>query len=186
MKIIKEIWKPIEGFENLYEVSDLGRIKSLNYHRTGVEKFLKPRKNERGYLYVNLYRDGKRKTFKIHRLVGTAFLPNPMCFTEINHKDEDKTNNTKSNIEWCDSEYNTNYGSRNKRIASAQINHPAKSKVVEASKYSDFREICLRFASTKEADRNGYFSSNVSKCCRGCFNREGNNKYRGLYWRYAS
>ena len=173
----KEIWRPIDGFEGLYEVSNLGRVKSLWFCR---EKILKPKKRRNGYLQVGLRRNGKRKTFLIHRLVGEAFIPNPEGFEQVNHIDENKSNNCVSNIEWCSAKYNTNYGSRNERMATAL------SKPVEASRFSDFREIELRFASTAEAGRNGYNHQNVSSCCRGCFHREGNNKYRGLYWRFAS
>ena len=176
---INEQWRPVVGFEGLYEISNLGRVKSLNYKRTGKEKILKPNKHRKGYLRVELCRDGKVKHFLIHRLVAIAFLPNPMGFTEINHKDENKSNNAISNIEWCSAKYNTNYGNRNKKIAAAL------SKPVEASKYEDFRTIELRFISTMEADRNGYSQSAVAYCCRGCFHREGNNKYKNLYWRFA-
>ena len=77
------------------------------------------------------------------------------------------------------------YGTLYERVISSLTNHPAFSKPVEASKYPDFRTIELRFASTAEAGRNGFNQSHVSACCRGCFNREGNNKYKNLYWRYA-
>lgn len=180
---INEQWRPVKGFEGLYEVSNLGRVKSLKY---GKEKILKPEKTKKGYLFVILYRNRKRKFFKVHRLVATAFLPNPEGLPEVNHRDEDKTNNVVSNIEWCDRRYNMNYGTLQERISSALTNHPARSKSVEASKYEDFREIELFFASTAEAGRNGYAQSNVAACCRGCFHYEGNNKYKGLFWRYAS
>lgn len=185
MKTIKEIWKPVAGFEN-YEVSNLGRIKSLNYNRTGKEKIMKPMKERNGYLRVELCRNGKIKNFLVHRLIATAFIKNPEGFEQVNHKDENKINNCVDNLEFCDCKYNINYGTHNERMIAAQRNHPSKSKAVEASRFSDFRTIKLRYSSTAEADRNGYSSGNVSKCCRGCFNREGNNKYRGLYWRYAS
>ena len=186
MKTINEEWRPVDGYENLYEVSNLGHVKSLGNDKSRKEKILKPNKRKNGYLQVVLSRNGKQKMFKIHRLVATAFLPNPEGFEQVNHKDEVKTNNCVENLEFCDAKYNANFGSRNKRSAASRINHPARSKVVEASKYPDFREICLRFASAMEAGRNGYDQGNVSYCCRGCFNREGNNKYKGLYWRYAS
>lgn len=185
MNVIKEEWKPVAGYENLYSVSNLGKVKSLNYNHTGKEKILKSNKVN-GYLQVTLFKNGKGKTFKVHRLVATAFLPNPEGLPEINHRNENKTNNCVSNIEWCSRRYNMRYGTRNKRQAASMTNHPALSKAVEASKYSDFSEICLRFPSTSEAGRNGYSLSAVSRCCRGCFHREGNNKYRGLFWRFAS
>ena len=175
----KEIWKPVEGFEN-YEVSNLGRVKSLNYNRTDKDKILKPGKTKKGYFFVMLYKNGKQKHFSIHRLVATAFLPNPMGLPEVNHRDENKANNVVSNIEWTSRLDNINYGTRTKRMAAAQ------SKPVEASSFPDFREICLRFDSTMEAGRNGYNQGHVSDCCRGCFHREGNNRYKNLYWRYTS
>ena len=176
---INEQWKPFKGFEGLYEISSLGRVKSLNYNNTGVEKIMRPQKNRNGYLHVGLRRNGKYKNLYVHRLVGEAFIPNPEGFEQVNHRDEVKTNNCVENLEWCSAKYNMNYGTRmEKQVA-------ARSKAVEASKYPDFREICLRFPSTMEADRNGYNQGGVAACCRGCFSSEGNNKYKNLYWRYA-
>ena len=180
----QEIWKPVAGFEN-YEVSNLGRVKSLNYSHTGKEKILKPFKRKDGYLQVILCRNGKVKKFSVHRLVATAFIPNPYGFEQVNHKDENKINNCVSNLEFCTPKYNTNYGNRTKRQAASMTNHPALSKPVEASKYEDFSEIYLRFASTQEAGRNGYNQVDVAACCRGCYCSRGN-FYKGLFWRFAS
>ena len=182
---INEEWRPIKGYEGLYEVSSLGRVKSMNYSHTGKERILKIGKHRGGYLFVILCRNGKRKNFLVHRLVAEAFLPNPNNLPQVNHKDEVKTNNCVSNLEWCDCKYNNNYGTRSERVSASQRNDPDKSMAVEASRFSDFRTIELRFASTMEAERNGYFSSNVSACCKWRFCREGNNKYKNLYWRYA-
>lgn len=177
--IIKEIWKSITDYEGLYEVSNLGRVKSLGNNKSRKEKILKPAKDRKGYLYVILCRNGKVKNFKVHRLVAEAFLPNPEGFPEVNHKDEDKTNNQVENLEFCDCKYNINYGSHNERSAAA------RSKSVEASKFSDFRKICLRFPSTNEAGRNGYGSRCVAACCRGCYSTHRGNFYKNLYWRFA-
>jgi len=171
----KEIWKPVAGYEEFYAVSNLGRVKSLGNDKLRKEKILKPTDNGKGYLQVCLYRDGKGKMFQVHRLVATAFIPNPLGLPEINHKDEDKANNAVSNIEWTSRWYNMHYGTLQERII----------KAVEASKYPDFREICLRFASTAEAGRNGYNQGGVAACCRGCYYYEGNNRYKGLFWRFA-
>ena len=184
MNRINEQWKPVKDYEELYEISNLGRVKSLGNDKSRKEKILKHRKRRNGYLQVGLCRNGKVKMFPVHRLVATAFIPNPFGLPEINHRNEDKTNNCVSNLEFCTREYNINYGSRTKRAAASMTNHPARSKAVEASRFPDFRIIELRFASTKEAGRNGYFSSAVSACCNGCYCSKGN-FYKGLFWRYV-
>lgn len=128
---MNEIWKPIKGYEGFYEVSNLGRVRSLDrlvirhkhtVNREGKESHehmmkckgneLKARVNNSGYLYVALHRDGKEKTQRIHRLVAEAFIDNPNNFPQVNHIDEDKLNNRSDNLEWCDCKYNVNYGSR--------------------------------------------------------------------------
>lgn len=171
-----EQWKPVKGYEGIYKVSNIGRVNSLKY---GKEKILKPGKNGSGYLFVYLWKNGKYKMFLVHRLVATAFLPNPEGFEQVNHKDENPSNNCIENLEWCTPKYNSNYGTRTERQAAS------KSKPVEASKFPDFREIELRFDSIIEAGRNWYSIGAVSKCCRGCYSTHRRNFYKGLYWRYA-
>lgn len=117
-----EIWKDIEGYEGLYEVSNQGRVRSLNYNKTGKVKELKPKNNGNGYLIAQLYKCGKIKYFLIHRLVAKAFLEDwSMWFPEVNHKDEDKTNNSVDNLEWCSTKYNNNYGTRLDRVRQTRI-----------------------------------------------------------------
>ena len=183
MEIIEQ-WKPIDGFEGFYAVSNLGRVKSLGNDKSRKEKILKPINNGKDYLQVGLWRDGKYKMFLVHRLVATAFIPNPEGLPEVNHKDENPLNNAKSNIEWVSRNYNINYGTRNERSAAARKNDLARSKAVEASRFSDFREIELRFPSTNEAGRNGYNQVSVAACCRGCYCSKGN-FYKNLYWRFS-
>lgn len=111
-----EIWKDIEGYEGLYQVSNKGRIKSLNYRRTGKEGMLKGKPDKNGYLIVFLYKKGEKpKPFLIHRLVAKGFIPNVNDLPEVNHIDENKENNHVENLEWCDRKYNMNYGTRTKR-----------------------------------------------------------------------
>ena len=121
---MSEIWKDIEGYEGLYKVSNLGRIKSLpKFHKTRYsgymkkERILKPRFDTYGYLMVVLCKNKKEKNYLVHKLVANAFIPNTKNYDCINHKDEDKTNNCVDNLEWCDRYYNNNYGTRNKRIS---------------------------------------------------------------------
>ena len=112
----KENWKDIEGYEGIYQVSDRGRVKSLNYNHTGKEKILKTRKVKERYLHVCLWKDGEYKFCFVHRLVAQAFIPNPKNYPIINHKDENPSNNCVGNLEWCSSEYNNNYGTKIERF----------------------------------------------------------------------
>lgn len=109
-------WKPISGYEGLYEVSDTGMVRS---RKSDHYRLLKQKYNRfTGYYAVDLRKDGKCKTCSVHRLVAMAFLPNPDGLPYVNHKDEDKTNNSVENLEWCTSEYNNLYSSykRRKRV----------------------------------------------------------------------
>ena len=107
-----EIWKDVEGYEGLYQVSDLGRVKRVN---TG--RILKGRKNTDGYLRVNLYKNNVSYTKTIHRLVAEAFIPNTENKPQVNHIDENKTNNLASNLEWMTSKENNNHGTRTQRTS---------------------------------------------------------------------
>lgn len=169
-----ENWKSIAGYEERYEVSDRGNVRSLNYHREGRTKILKPKKNCGGYLVVNLRKDGQLKQPSVHRLVAQAFLPNPLNLPQVNHRDEDKLNNAASNLEWCTASYNINYGSRNRRMAEAQ------SKPVQQLDKST-GELLKTFPSAVEAERvAGIHHGNISRCCCGKRKSAG-----GYVWRYA-
>lgn len=119
MLLPKQCWRDIEGYEGLYQVSNTGRVRSLNYGRTGKTKVLKQSTDKGGYKNVNLHKSGKYKTCKIHRLVAQAFIPNPNDLPEVNHIDENKANNQVSNLEWCDRTYNCNYGTYKQRVSEA-------------------------------------------------------------------
>lgn len=122
---MKEIWKDINGYEGIYQISNLGNVKSLDRYVNSAIKnnskvkrkgqLLKPKLNQ-GYYEVSLIVGNNRKWFKVHRLVAEAFIPNPNNYPQINHKDEIKTNNRVDNLEWCDAKYNCNYGTRNSKI----------------------------------------------------------------------
>lgn len=114
MNTTHEIWKSIDGFEGLYEVSNLGRIKSIRFKK---HKIMKPQLNNCGYAIAHLRKHNKLYQLLVHRLVAFAFVKNtnPEKFIEINHLDECKTNNAAANLEWCSHEYNINYGTRNER-----------------------------------------------------------------------
>lgn len=104
-----EEWKSVLNQEGRYEVSSLGRVKSLINNI-----ILRPCINNTGYLIVNIFGRG---AIPVHRLVAEAFIPNPENFTQVNHKDEDKLNNKVTNLEWCSPKYNCNYGNRIQKIA---------------------------------------------------------------------
>ena len=169
-----EIWKtavydsePYEGFE----VSNLGRIMSLNYRRTGRAELLTPSDNGYGYLQVHLRKNGKPKWCCVHRLIAETFLENPENIPQVNHKDENKTNNfvflnedgtvnkEKSNLEWKNPKENSNHGTRNERIAKA-LSKP----VLQLSLSGD---LIREWPSIAECGRNGFSLSAVCKCCNG-------------------
>ena len=109
----KEIWKDIENYDGIYQISNFGRVKSLSRQtKSGKYKEIikKPSLAGRGYYRLALCKNGKPKYYYIHRLVAKAFIPNPNNLPLVNHKDENKLNNNVNNLEWCDSEYNMNYG----------------------------------------------------------------------------
>lgn len=106
-----EIWKDIKGYEGLYQVSTYGMVRSLGKGKTWKKpKIMKSRDNGHGYYMVNLSKEGVYKHHYIHRLVAEAFIPNWFNDQEVNHRDEDKSNNNVDNLEWCDHKYNMQYG----------------------------------------------------------------------------
>ena len=112
---MEEEWKDIEGYENKYQVSNLGRVKSL---KSNI--IMKQNLNKKYNRYsIMLWKNGKSKRFWVARLVAKAFVfnPNPNIFTQVNHKDENKTNNNSNNLEWCTVAYNNTYGTRLQRQA---------------------------------------------------------------------
>lgn len=159
---MEEIWKDIEGYEGLYQVSNLGRVKSLNYKRSGKEGILTPTPIYGGYMHINLYKNGKPKPYLIHRLVAQSFIPNPNNLPEVNHKDENKENNSVDNLEWCTSKYNANHGTRNKRVSeNNKGKNPNIRKVICVTTGEIFD--CIKDAEEKY----GVANQNITACCRG-------------------
>ena len=166
-----ETWKSIAGYEGLYEVSDLGRVKSLKH---GKEKILKPWNTNDGYLLVALCKDGHIKRTYVHRLVAEAFIQNPNNLKTVNHRDEVKTNNTVGNLEWMSLKDNLNYGTHNKRMAESL------SKQVQMFDKST-GELLETFPSICEAERvTGINQGNICSCCKGKYKSSG-----GYVWRYS-
>ena len=160
-----------EVYEELYKVSNLGKILSLNYRNTGKPDLMTPRKRKDGYSQVGLRKNGKTKKCYVHRLIAETFLENPDNLPEVNHKDEDKTNNfvflnedgtvdeEKSNLEWKSHKDNCNHGTRNERVAKAQ-----SKKVLQLSLTG---ELIREWQSTRDCGRNGFNSGHVAACCNG-------------------
>ena len=114
------IWKPVVGYEGLYEVSNTGLIKSLNCYNYKEPRIMKLGRRPDGYLSVGLSKNNVTKTKTVHRIVAEAFIPNPDNLEMVNHKDEDRANNNVENLEWCTRAYNQNY---------SMILHPERKKV---------------------------------------------------------
>ena len=118
-----EIWKDIQGYEGYYHVSNLGEVRSLDRIDSAGARRKGKRVNlfcdKDGYLLANLSKNGIAKQHRVHRLVANEFIKNPLGFSEINHKDENKKNNCADNLEWCNTQYNINYGERNVKVSKA-------------------------------------------------------------------
>lgn len=164
-----EIWKDIKGYEGLYQASNLGRVKSFhtNFNSKG---YLKPRLSKDGYYSVTLYKNGKSKQFKVHRLVAEAFVPNSDNLPQVNHKDENKLNNNVDNLEWCTAKYNINYG-EGAKIRMKKI----KSKLSKPVHCIDTDEI---YESAIEAERQTGIQ-HISEVCSGKRESAG-----GMWWEY--
>ena len=153
-----ECWKDIEGYEGLYQVSNLGRVKSLRRSavlgkniREVKEKIIKPFITNKGYYQILLSKKGKTSHKYVHRLVAMAFIPNPNEYIIINHKDENPLNNCVDNLEWCDYSYNNNYGNRNKIVSDKMTNGKLSKQVLQLTLNGDFIK---EYPSTKQVKEN--------------------------------
>ena len=167
---MEEEWKDIDGYEGYYQVSNFGRVKSLDRYVKDTKRncfnFVKGRimspssADKKHYMEVNLSKNNKVTHYLVHRLVAQAFIPNPNNLPQVNHKDENRENNRADNLEWCTAEYNTNYGTRALRqgISSGKtVYQYNKYGVLENTYYS------ASYAS-KEI---GVKSTSIHACCVG-------------------
>lgn len=164
-----EIWRDIEGYEGLYQVSNKGRVKSLY---KGSERILSPGIDGSGYMFVCLCHDNVRKYFKLHRLVAQTFISNQENKPQVNHKDENKKNNCVDNLEWATSKENINYGSHTERSG---LNR--RKTILQ---YSKSKEFIREWSGAAEVERLlGINHANIAQCCRGKLKSAG-----GFVWIY--
>lgn len=184
---MEESWKKVVGYEDFYEVSSLGNVRSLDRvtnNGTQIRKgqVLKQKQRENGYKAVHLSVNGKTKWINVHRIVAKAFLPNPKGLMEVNHKNEIKSDNRVENLEWCDRAYNNNYGTINIRRSLSRTNSSNNS--ISVSQYDIYGNFIRNYISLNEAERiTGIDSSQISKCCR---NLKRYNTAGGYQWKFIN
>lgn len=175
---IMEVWKPVVGFEEYYEVSNLGRVRSLPRkvrckvgYRSVRGTILRSTINNSGYNIVKLSVNQKQKTMLVHRLVAMSFIPNEYNKPQVNHINEDKQDNRVDNLEWATQVENINHGTAKHRGALKQ-SIPVRAVSLDG-------KIELSFVSSAEAGRNGFNQRHVSECCRGVLKTHG-----GFRWSF--
>ena len=172
-----EIWKDIEGYEGLYQVSNLGRIKSLVKNGCKQEKITTGALRKDGYMMIYLSKNGKKKYHSVHRIVAKVFIPNPNNLPYVNHKNENKADNRAINLEWCDAKYNVNYGTCIARRAKAQTNRHGAISVIQ---YSLVGSVIAEYPSMMEASRKSNVP--VRAICACCKNHQ--KSAFGYVWKY--
>lgn len=152
------IWKTIEHYDSDYSISSTGVIKST---KQGKQKILNQRISKDGYYIVDLRRtlregEHEKKTFKVHRLIAMAFLPNPKGFKYVNHIDGNKLNNNVCNLEWCTSSHNKREAVRLKLV-----------KLVPVAKYDSQGNLIKKYDSLSQVVEDGYKIANISANLNG-------------------
>lgn len=184
---MEEIWKDIVGYEGLYQVSNIGNVRSLNWKNCGYAKNLWLKPHNKGYYQVELVKNKKKKTFVVHRLVSIAFIPNPENLPCVNHKDENKQNNCVENLEWCDYKYNNRYSMNLHPERYNGLHRKSTPKYGKRKCYS-IVQVSLNGEIVREWENSrtifletGMSDWSISECCRG--NRK---TAYGYKWQYAS
>lgn len=178
MKVLNQVeeWRPITGYEGLYEISNLGRVKTHHTRIGGLQdtcNHIMKQSIMGGYYKVVLRKDGKKKMVNVHRLVVCAFLDNRLGLKEVNHVDENKLNNNVTNLEWCSHRYNIAYSHNIEKAYNA-----AKKSVNVWRKNGEYVN---RYESTHEAARKLHCDQrHISKCCNGKIK-----SHKGLIFKFA-
>ena len=171
-----EIWKDIPGYEGLYQVSNTGKVKSLERNcvtgRGGIQQrggtILKPRLDKYGYPRLCLSKNGKPHHFTVHQLVARVWVPNPHNYPQVNHIDEDKTNANAANLEWVEASFNNAWGTRNDRIGISQKGLRKSKHLKPVVQYTLSGEFIKEYPSAYDVMLTlGYDKSSIRKCCRG-------------------
>lgn len=137
-----EVWVDMPDYEGLYMISNKGRIKNVprimnkgtRLEYISKERILRPSISKDGYMRVSLFKNGKKKQIGVHRLVAIAFIPNNGFLCDVNHKDENKLNNSVDNLEWCSKEYNTKYGTRTERVSKCVLQYTKDGRFIREFK----------------------------------------------------
>lgn len=171
-----EIWKPIDGFDGVYEVSNLGNVRNVNWRGQGY-RLLKPHHDKDGYLRVGFCINNRKQMRYVHRLVATAFIDNPYGKEQVNHKDEVRDHNSVDNLEWVTCTENNNYGTRNYRLSKSKLNTNCKA----INQIDDNGEVVKCWESLHEIGRQtGYDITHIMRVCKGV-KKTG----YGYKWQYA-
>lgn len=185
-----EIWKDIIGYQDRYQISNFGNVKSLErLKKSGFgyqlvkESILKGFIDKQGYHIVDLKIDNIRKHFRVHRLVAIHFIPNPDNLPEVNHKDENPNNNHVDNLEWCDGKYNCNYGTRVERCTNNRdYDMIAKKRRKIVYQYDLQGNLIRVWESALEIKKVlGIDNSTIAKCCKSV-----SKQYSGFLWSYET
>ena len=166
--MLDEIWKPIDGYEGQYDISNHGRVRSNK-----TKRILKPFVNHGGYSIVTLSQCNVQKKLSVHRFVASAFVSNKRGYPQVNHIDGDPSNNSSSNLEWCTQKYNCNQKLHRERMAKSKM-----KPVIAFDKNTG--ELFKVFDSLKSAEAEGFKHSEISACCHGR-----KNSHYGYKWRFA-
>lgn len=165
---MREKWRPVVGYEGLYEVSNLGRVRRI--------RIVEPTKKKHGYMQISLVdKDGVRKSHRLHRIVAAAFIPNPEGKPQVNHRDENPENNRADNLEWATAEENTNYGSRTERAAAK---NGSRTPIIQIDP-GTMKVVAEYPGQSAAAKATGIAAACINACLRGKQKRAG-----GYLWEY--